>query len=175
MLGRNCPVLLSIVSMFMYGRVQWKWYETYKYHKNASYHLFYYVKFNSKNNLEKAFFDWRTSRFPNLGFYVPHFSWNLWKSRNCNFVSFLATKFFLPKNNHKYHFSGDWSHKKCSLFRNKWIMNTVLFYIFIEFLNILVFTIVCSKIRPRLMNVLNLGIISLCWSLDVMNPFLSRN
>ena len=53
-------------------------------------------------------------------------------------------------------------------------MNTVLFYIFIEFSNILVFTIVCNKIRPRLMNVLNLGIISLCWSLDVMNPFLSN-
>ena len=52
-------------------------------------------------------------------------------------------------------------------------MNTVLFYIFIEFSNILVFTIVCNKIRPRLMNVLKLGIISLCWSLDVMNPFLS--
>ena len=52
-------------------------------------------------------------------------------------------------------------------------MNTVLFYIFIKFSNILVFTIVCNKIRPRLMNVLNLGIISLCWSLDVKNPFLS--
>ena len=52
-------------------------------------------------------------------------------------------------------------------------MSTVLFYIFIKFSNILVFTIVCNIIRPRLMNVLNLGIISLCWSLDVMNPFLS--
>ena len=33
---------------------------------------------------------------------------------------------------------------------------------------------VCNITRPRLMNVLNLDIFSLCWSLDVMNPFLSR-
>ena len=78
-------------------RVQWKWYETYKYDKIASYHLFSYVNFNFKNNLEKAFFDWMTSWFPNLGFYKPHFSSNLGKSRNCNFVNFLTTEISFTK------------------------------------------------------------------------------
>ena len=95
-----------------------------------------------------------------MDFYVPHFSWNLRKSRNCNFVNFLAKEISFTKK----------ITTNTTLVRTEAIKNTFLFYVFIEFL---VFTIVCNIIRPRLMNVLNLGIISLCWSLDVMNPFLS--